>query len=145
MKISIFSVVFISLFIACDKPNYRTIRGPLRFLVIYENVTTIGSAEHKIVLIENYPIEPLDSTRNMQIIKNYLDTAEINGVLTEIDFLFDDKDFDPGEPTSNWYEINKSNIVEVTLRDSTLVQFSFFDRNGIRCYEGPCWKPCRDN
>jgi hypothetical protein len=145
MKSTIFFAVITLLLNSCEKSNYRTIKGPLSCLVIYENLSTIGSTEHKIVLVENYPIEPLDSSRNMQIIKNYLDTAEINGVVTEIDFLFDDKDFDPGEPTLNWYEINKSNIVEVTLRDSILVQFSFFDKNGTRCYEGPCWRPCTDH
>jgi hypothetical protein len=128
---------------ACDKPYHRTIKGPLRFLVLYKDLTTTGNNEHQMVLFENYPIEPLDSAKSMQIIQAYLDTTELRGALTTIDFLLDDKDWDPGEPDANWYEVNKSKIVRIKIEETKLTSFEFYDSKGYRCYTGPCWRPCR--
>jgi hypothetical protein len=116
----------------------------LRAIVLHKDLT-INGFEHQIVLFENYPIEPIDSAMNMQIIQTYLDSTEFKGMLIEIEFLLDDKDFDSGEPSLNWYEMNKSKIVDMTFKDSTWTTYQFYDKNGLRCYEGPCWRPCTDH
>ncbi len=136
--------IYIPIAISCkEKPSI------CKFHSVETLFTEVGSGSgtgvgysHTLVATE-YSRDCLDSNQTMRILNAYMDTVSSGKPIDMIHLYNSSAQFIEGETAQIWEDVNKDCLVVVWIDPKTNrpEQFTFYDEDGLKLYEGKKWLP----